>query len=160
MNRDPEKIQAGIQAGMTVIEETRQAAREMGLTPERSLQVILAAHDATEIRPHYDKDKGEFVYSKPLVDHQTRLRAAEMNMDMVHGIKVDRLDITSGGTVIRTGSMTADDIEIYQAIGAEILRIRATRPVDNLGCQPLGTPVKGAKPVKSLKDQGKRKKDK
>lgn len=157
---DPEKIQAGIQARLDVVEETRQKAREMGLGTEVSLRVILDAHDATIIKPHYDKDKGEFVYSKPLVDHQTRLRAAEVNLDMIHGIRTTQVDITSGGTVIRTDSLTVDNIRVYQAIGAEVLKHlnRATEGVDNSTFQPSIIPDKGAKPVKPLKAQGKRKK--
>ena len=144
MQRDPEKIQAGIQAGMTVVEETRAMAREMGLDPRISLRVILDAHDATEIRPHYDKDLGEFVYSDPLTDHQTRLRAADMNLDLIQGIKVERLDITSGGQVIRTDAIPEGQRTLLQAIGSEFIRRgqNVEKAVDKSSSQPL-SPEKG-----------------
>ena len=60
--------------------------KQVKLTPLRVLQRISEGLDATETRTAYDKDRGRWSYSEPLVDHGHRLEAAGMGV-MIHSMK-------------------------------------------------------------------------
>ncbi len=61
-----------------VVREIEHILDQAGATREKSAKVIKEALDATVTRV-FCPGEGELVYAKPLVDHQTRLKAAEMN---------------------------------------------------------------------------------
>ena len=54
-----------------------KALDKAGATIEKSAKVLADAHDANEVKV-FNSDTG-IEYSKPLVDHVTRLKAAELN---------------------------------------------------------------------------------
>lgn len=56
-----------------------KALDEVGATVQQSARVIAAAHKAHTVRVFNDPENG-VTYSKGLVDHGTRLKAAEINL--------------------------------------------------------------------------------
>lgn len=57
--------------------EVERTLREAGATREKAARVLTEAMDANNVRV-FCPGEGELVYSDPLVDHPTRLKAAEM----------------------------------------------------------------------------------
>jgi hypothetical protein len=55
------------------------ALDEAGATVKASAQVIAAGHKASTVKVFNDKKKG-LVYATPLVDHPTRMKAAELSL--------------------------------------------------------------------------------
>lgn len=55
------------------------ALDEAGATVKASAQVIAAGHKASTVKVFNDKHDG-IVYAMPLVDHPTRMKAAELNL--------------------------------------------------------------------------------
>lgn len=70
-------------AAQIAMEETAKECKKAGLTKSKVLKRIREGLDAHVIKATYDKDMSGFAYSKPLVDHTTRLRAAEMAIDLL-----------------------------------------------------------------------------
>lgn len=82
-------IQAGIEAGKEVREQTLQACRDLGLTPDYVLKGIKALTKACHVKAHYQptviakhpetgkigKIDGHWSYSKKFTDNRTRLDA-------------------------------------------------------------------------------------
>lgn len=58
--------------------ETEQLCKRAGLTKSKVFKRIKEGLDAHMVKATYDKDVGGFAYSKKLIDHGTRLKAAEM----------------------------------------------------------------------------------
>jgi len=73
--------------------------KRVRLTPMRVLKRISEGLDATEVKAHYDKDRGKWAYSTPLVDHGHRLEAAELGV-MLHDMKpAGKLDVDVTGNM-------------------------------------------------------------
>lgn len=66
------------EAARYAMKETEKLCKKAGLTKNRVLKRIKEGLDAHMVKATYDKDVGSFVYSKALIDHGTRLKAAEM----------------------------------------------------------------------------------
>ena len=81
MNREDEKLcQKSLEIARA---ETLKHCKAVKLTPRRALKRIAEGLDAHEVKAHYDKDRGRWAYSKSLVDHGTRLKAAEMVISLL-----------------------------------------------------------------------------
>ena len=59
---------------------------ECKVTVSKTFKRIAEGLDATETKASYDKDRGKWVYSAPLVDHGKRLEAAQIAV-MLHDLK-------------------------------------------------------------------------
>jgi hypothetical protein len=78
--------QIGAEAAAIARDKILEQCRKVKLTPPRILQVIADALEATEVKTNYDKDRGKWSYSTPLVDHGKRLDAAELGV-MLYDLK-------------------------------------------------------------------------
>ena len=65
-------------ANANVSAEIERILDEAGATREKAAKVINEALEATQTRV-FCPGEGKLVYSEPFIDHQTRLKAAEMN---------------------------------------------------------------------------------
>ena len=70
--------ETGKQAGKEAKEDVAKLARSVGLTPKLVLSTIAQGLKANSVQPRFSEKVGRFAYSKPLVDHATRLKAADM----------------------------------------------------------------------------------
>lgn len=62
-----------------VVRAMDAALDKAGASLDKSAQVIAAAHKATTVKVFNDPERG-ITYATPLVDHNTRMKAAELNM--------------------------------------------------------------------------------
>ena len=70
-------------AAQIAMEETAKECKKAGLTKSKVLKRILEGLDAHVIKATYDKDMSGFAYSKPLIDHNVRLDAAKMAIELL-----------------------------------------------------------------------------
>jgi|GEM_PF-3647616 len=92
----------------TIGEQARQIARKKilveckkaKLTSARVLKRISEALDACETKTSYDKDRGKWQYSKPLIDHGKRLDAAALAAAILDLKPVETKNVNLGGSVI------------------------------------------------------------
>lgn len=70
--------------------ETLKHCKAVKLTPRKALKRIAEGLDAHETKTFLDKRTGEVVYSKPLIAHGTRLKAAEMTMSLFDMMPAER----------------------------------------------------------------------
>lgn len=71
-------------------------------TSLKVLERINEGLDATEVKTSYDKDRGKWVYSTPLVDHGRRLAAAELGI-IIHDMKPcekKKVDMNISGSIM------------------------------------------------------------
>ena len=73
----------GAKAAQIAMEETAKECKKAGLTKSKVLKRILEGLDAHVIKATYDKDMSGFAYSKPLVDHNVRLDAAKLAIELL-----------------------------------------------------------------------------
>jgi hypothetical protein len=78
--------QIGAEAAKIARQKVLAQAKAVKLTTRRVLQRISEGLDATEVKTSYDKDRGKWAYSEPMIDHGHRLEAAGMGV-MIHGMK-------------------------------------------------------------------------
>jgi len=89
-----------------------KACESNGLTTLRIVKDIKAGLKAREVKAAYDKDLGNFVYSKPLVCWTARQKAIDQAIGIL-GIKAaDKHDLTSGGEVIDFNSIPAAERDL------------------------------------------------
>lgn len=72
------------EAAEIAMKETERLCKNAGLTKSKTLKRIKEGLDAHEVKATYDKDLGRFAYSKKLVSHGLRLKAAEIAMDLLN----------------------------------------------------------------------------
>ncbi len=77
----------------SVLAETKAAMKKAGLTTNRVIKRIKEGLDAYEVKTAFDKDRGKFFYSKKLVSHGTRLKAAEMAIPLLDMKPVEKKQI-------------------------------------------------------------------
>ena len=103
-----------------ILNEAAEYAREnvlktcesQGLTTLRIVKDIKAGLKAKETKATYDKDRGDFAYSKPMICWAARLKALDQAIGIL-GIKAaDKHDVTSGGQVIEFNTVPAAEREI------------------------------------------------
>ena len=70
-------------AAQIAMEETAKECKKAGLTKSKVLKRILEGLDAHVIKATYDKDMSGFAYSKPLIDHNVRLDAAKLAIELL-----------------------------------------------------------------------------
>ena len=70
-------------AGQIAREATEKECKKAGLTIPKVLKRIKEGLDANDVRAVYDKGLCAFAYSKPLVDHKTRLDAAKTAIELL-----------------------------------------------------------------------------
>lgn len=73
----------GAKAAQIAMEETAKECKKAGLTKSKVLKRIVEGLEAHKVVATFDRQSSGFQYSKPLVDHTTRLRAAEMAIDLL-----------------------------------------------------------------------------
>ena len=73
----------GAKAAQLAMEETAKECKKAGLTKSKVLKRIREGLDAHVIKATYDKDMSGFAYSKPLVDHNVRLDAAKLAIELL-----------------------------------------------------------------------------
>ena len=78
--------QIGAEAAKIARKKVLEQAKAVKLSTKRILQRISEGLDATEVKTNYDKDRGKWAYSEPLIDHGHRLEAAGMGI-MIHEMK-------------------------------------------------------------------------
>ena len=71
------------EAAKDAMKETERLCKKAGLTKSKVLKRIREGLDAHKVVATFDRQSSGFQYSKPLVDHTTRLRAAEMAIDLL-----------------------------------------------------------------------------
>lgn len=69
------------------------ACREHDLNVSAVVKAVKDGLLATEVKPHYDKDRGKWTYSAPLVDHAHRLEAAGIAASWFGLKKPDKLNV-------------------------------------------------------------------
>jgi hypothetical protein len=70
-------------AAQIAMEETAKECKKAGLTKSRTLKRIREGLDAFETKATYDRAASKFMYSKPLVNHNVRLDAAKMAIELL-----------------------------------------------------------------------------
>jgi len=70
-------------AAQIAMEETAKECKKAGLTKSKVLKRIKEGLDAHIVKATYDKDMSGFAYSKPLIDHNVRLDAAKMAIELL-----------------------------------------------------------------------------
>jgi len=70
-------------AAQIAMEETAEECKKAGLTKSKVLKRIKEGLDAHIVKATYDKDMSGFAYSKPLIDHNVRLDAAKMAIELL-----------------------------------------------------------------------------
>ena len=70
-------------AAQIAMEETAKECKRAGLTKSKVLKRIREGLDAHVIKATYDKDMSGFAYSKPLINHNVRLDAAKMAIELL-----------------------------------------------------------------------------
>ena len=65
------------------MKETEKLCKKAGLTKSRTLKRIREGLDAFETKATYDRAASKFMYSKPLVNHNVRLDAAKMAIELL-----------------------------------------------------------------------------
>lgn len=82
-------------------EETVKVIRRSGVTLRRVGKRIAESLDATEVKPHYDKDRGKWVYSEPMVAWQARAKGIDQAICILDLKPVERksLEIEIGESV-------------------------------------------------------------
>jgi hypothetical protein len=94
--------QIGAEAAKIARQKVLAQAKAVKLTTRRVLQRISEGLDATEVKTNYDKDRGKWSYSEPLVDHAHRLEAAGLGI-MIHDMKPcekKKIDINHSGSIM------------------------------------------------------------
>lgn len=81
------------------------ALDKAGATLEASAKVIAEAHEATETKVFHSEKDG-VVYSEPLVDHRTRIKAADTAVEW-RGIKDQPVNITKSNVMVLTDQQLA-----------------------------------------------------
>lgn len=71
------------EAAKDAMKETERLCKKAGLTKSKVLKRIREGLDAHVIKVIYDKDMSGFAYSKPLVDHNVRLDAAKLAIELL-----------------------------------------------------------------------------
>lgn len=71
------------EAAKDAMKETERLCKKAGLTKSKVLKRIREGLDAHVIKATYDKDMSGFAYSKPLVDHNVRLDAAKLAIELL-----------------------------------------------------------------------------
>ena len=94
--------------------ETLKHCKAVKLTPRRALKRIAEGLDAHEVKPHYDKDRGRWAYSKSLVAHGTRLKAAEMVISLLDMKPAERKKIE--GELKHTHELSPELEELFKEI--------------------------------------------
>lgn len=79
-------------AAKEAMRETEKLCARAGVTKSLVLKRIREGLDAHEVKATYDKDRGRFQYSKPLIAHGIRLKAAEMASVMLNMRPPDRIE--------------------------------------------------------------------
>lgn len=81
--------------------EALKAMKKAGATLGRVSKRIAESLDATEVKPHYDKDRGKWVYSEPMVDWQARAKGIDQAICIMDLKPVERksLEIEMGESV-------------------------------------------------------------
>lgn len=98
--KTPEQI--GLEARDIAREKIVKKLNECKVTVSKTFKRIAEGLDATETKASYDKDRGKWVYSAPLVDHGKRLEAAQIAV-MLHDLKPCakvKGDIDLGGLIV------------------------------------------------------------
>ena len=75
-----------------------KACKEHGLTISVVVKTVKEGLSATETRTSYDKDRGKWTYSSPLVDHGHRLEAANIASGFF-GLKQDKVKVDLNGKI-------------------------------------------------------------
>ena len=70
-------------AAKEAMRETEKLCARAGVTKIRVLKRIREGLDAFETKATYDRAASKFMYSKPLVDHNVRLDAAKMAIELL-----------------------------------------------------------------------------
>lgn len=83
----------------------------LGMDSQLIVKEIMAGIKAKEVKPHYDRDAGAFVYSKPLVAWAARLKAIDQAISIL-GLKApDKHDVTSAGKALDFNSISPTERE-------------------------------------------------
>jgi hypothetical protein len=92
----------GAEAAKIARKKVLEQARQVKLTTRRILTRISEGLDATEVKTNYDKDRGKWSYSEPLIDHGHRLEAAGMGI-IIHDMKPcekKKIDVNHSGSIM------------------------------------------------------------
>lgn len=71
------KAEKGAICTKEVFSHTLKVAQSIGLTTRLTLRRIREALNATETKANYDKDRGKWVYSAPMIDWGARSKAVD-----------------------------------------------------------------------------------
>jgi hypothetical protein len=74
-----------------------KACREHKLTVSSVVKAVKDGLEACETKTNYDKDRGKWVYSTPLIDHGKRLDAASIASGWFGLKKPEKLDVKVEG---------------------------------------------------------------
>lgn len=99
----------GTCSGATIgkVSPLAKVGRANGLSKEAVVKAVVEALDAHIVKAMYDKDFGEWRYSEPLVDHSTRLTAAELAIKAMGWMPAEKRELSGpdGGPIQSEGQL-------------------------------------------------------
>lgn len=103
-------------------ENTKQIAISKGATVEKAMQRVSEAMDATETRvfnPKGNTTREGIIYSKPLIDHNIRLRAADLTFE-IHEVKPsNKLELSGSLQVLP--KLSDEDRKVIESFGNRVV---------------------------------------
>lgn len=88
----------------------RKACRAEGLTVRAVVKAVKEGLEAHEVKTSYDKDRKKWFYSKKLIDHPTRLDAANIAVGIFGIKKPDKVIVEKPLLVMDVDGKTKDKV--------------------------------------------------
>lgn len=116
------------EAAIIARQEVLDACESNGLTLLALVKGIKAGLRAKETKATYDKDTGEWAYSKAMICWAARQKAIDQGIALL-GIKApDRHDVTTGGEAIRFDSISPEERELILEASRAIQAVKDGKP--------------------------------
>lgn len=94
--------------------EVLKECKRARLSVRKLLKRISEGLDAKETKTSYDKEAGQWAYSKPLINHTARIGYANLAAAIL-GIKAnEKLDVEHKGSVAVVGNLSDEDRDLIR----------------------------------------------
>jgi hypothetical protein len=93
---EKQKIELGIEVASEVRAKTLQALEDQNVTIKRIARVLSIELKAFETKAFLDKKSGKVVYSRPMLAHGPRLKAAELSIKLLDMNPAEKHEVKHG----------------------------------------------------------------